>query len=72
MSELTPCNYCSLRDIKARAKELGEVVTLVPGGIGTQVFVHQEGDDLRDWSSEDPCGSNQVSEMAEIGNVCEC
>lgn len=28
MSELTPCNYCSLRVIKARAKKDGEKVTL--------------------------------------------
>ena len=28
MSELTPCNYCTLKHIRARAREDGEKVTL--------------------------------------------
>jgi len=42
MSELTQCNYCSLQRIRARAKREGKVVTLIPGGIGVDVFVHPE------------------------------
>lgn len=42
MSELTRCNFCVLRGIRARAKQEGKVVTLVPGGIGIDVFVHPE------------------------------
>lgn len=31
MSELTPCNLCTLRSIEAHAKRTGRVVTLVAG-----------------------------------------
>jgi hypothetical protein len=31
MSELTQCNYCSLRHIKAEAKREKKTVTLLPG-----------------------------------------
>lgn len=41
MSELTSCNFCNLRRIRARAKENGQKVTLRPGWEGGwDVFVH--------------------------------
>ncbi len=41
MSELTPCNYCSLRRIKARAKKKGNVVTTaVSTTRGKDILVH--------------------------------
>jgi hypothetical protein len=50
MSELTRCNYCSLREIKAQARKEKKKVTLLPGrtfgqhqggGIrGIDVYVH--------------------------------
>ena len=41
MSELTQCNYCSLRQIRQRAKKEGKKVTLLPGWRGGKdVFVH--------------------------------
>ena len=73
MSELTQCNYCSLQDIRARAKKEGKVVTVQAGGIGFKVFTHRR-DELRvPWppSGEDS-STNQVSEMMEIPNECEC
>jgi hypothetical protein len=36
MSELTPCNYCTLKSIKRRAEEGGMTVTLLNG----DVYVH--------------------------------
>jgi hypothetical protein len=31
MSELTTCNYCSLREVKARARKEKKKVTMLPG-----------------------------------------
>jgi hypothetical protein len=46
MSELTECNYCTLRRIKANAKKNGDVVTVRPGKFmsgfrGVDIFVHK-------------------------------
>jgi len=46
MSELTPCNYCTLKRIKEHAKENGLKVTLLTENWfdeltgGTSVYVH--------------------------------
>jgi len=44
MSELTPCNYCTLLRIKARAKKEGKKVTILPNTSsqlgGLNVYVH--------------------------------
>ena len=41
MSELTRCNYCSLKDIRARAEKSSRTVTVLLGSRGgTDVFVH--------------------------------
>ena len=73
MSELTQCNYCSLRLIRNDAKREGRVVTLKPGGIGTKVFVHRQGEALAPWIDGEPFGrSNQATEMTEIPDSCCC
>jgi hypothetical protein len=57
MSELTQCNYCSLREVRARARKEKKKVTLLPGrpleakyrpnGMrGIDVFVHPAKIDL--------------------------
>lgn len=48
MSESTPCNYCSLRSIRANANEHELRVTLLPSGFresgvsteGTDIYAH--------------------------------
>lgn len=40
MSELTPCNYCTLASIRQRAKARDMVVTLLPERGGFDVFMH--------------------------------
>lgn len=46
MSELTRCNYCTLRDIKRNAKIHGEVVTVRPAkGGGIEVATHKPDED---------------------------
>lgn len=44
MSELTPCNYCTLLRTKARAKKEGKVVTVIADTTtslgGLNVYVH--------------------------------
>lgn len=42
MSELTKCNYCTLRAIRAVAEKKGKTVT-VRGG---NVYVHDEGEEI--------------------------
>jgi len=43
MSELTICNYCTLRGIRAEAERRGKVVTLRRGWRGgTDVLVHDK------------------------------
>lgn len=43
MSELTPCNYCSLRKIKANAKKNGLLVLHEPHLGGTNIYTYVEG-----------------------------
>lgn len=73
LSELTPCNYCSLQSIKRRAKESGKVVTTKAGGIGIKVFAHAQGEELKPWPDDGPPdGCNQVSEMMALTDYCCC
>ena len=55
MSELTQCNYCSLQEVKARAKKNKMVVTLLAGhptfkGLpaGIDVYVHPKSVKIRE------------------------
>jgi hypothetical protein len=63
MSELTQCNHCSLRQIKAEAKREKKIVTLLPGrtlGIrggaqmrGIDVYVHPRSVKVRELRAHD-------------------
>lgn len=69
MSGLTPCNYCTLLDIRRRAREADKIVTVRAGS----VFVHKEGEAPVPWPEEGKdTKSNQVAWMAEIGASCDC
>lgn len=65
MSELTSCNYCTLRAIEARAKLRGLQVT----GMGQHVYVHPSGvekDQLK------PDGEYHVAWFMELTESCCC
>ena len=72
MSELTPCNYCSLSRIKQRADKKGWQVTTKPDGHGwTAVYVHPP--EIKDFPDDD----NEPSEyfaasMMRITDHCVC
>lgn len=58
MSELTPCNYCNLNRMQARAKREGKRVTILAGdfvemGGGKDVFVHPPDIDIKSLSKEE-------------------
>lgn len=85
MSDLTPCNYCNLRRIRARAKKEGKrVYTRLSGFMGgTDVFVVPRGEKLPpkeemvEPCDEYPNGNEAYSKyhvawMMEIGKRCEC
>lgn len=38
MSELTPCNFCSLRRLRRDVEARGNYVELAPGSIGTVAY----------------------------------
>lgn len=40
MSELTPCNHCTLENIRYRAEKKGLTVTLLSNRGGLDVYVH--------------------------------
>jgi len=78
MSELTPCNFCSLARVKARAKEEGKKVTVLAdakwGLGGYNVYVHPKSVKIADLpGGEDGARSEYRSSwMMEIGNKCGC
>jgi len=70
MSELTRCDHCSLEQIKYRARMEGRIITLRPGGIGTNVFAHFPATIIPpDATTEHP---NFVASMMSIGKRCGC
>jgi len=73
MSELTQCNFCSLRKIKRRATGEGKTVTLRQSSEGIKVFVHRKDEDLLPWNDDTPPEkSNQVSEFYGLSGGCVC
>lgn len=70
MSELTPCNYCSLRQIRKSAKRRGQRVSLrsqTDHGHwpkGQDVYLHPPG--------ERPAKKWWVGWLAEITDHCVC
>ena len=69
MSELTPCNYCNLRRIKADARATGKQVTVVAakpeyGFRGYDVFIHGAG--------EPPKEGKHVAWFMDLSEHCCC
>ena len=48
MSELTPCNCCSLEDIKVMAKKDNLKVTTLPYADGIECYAHPEKVDMEE------------------------
>ena len=85
MSELTQCNYCSLKQIKANARKKRMKVVLLPSSFmgGTDVFVvprHIPKAEIKRWKDCDAAPPNgdmfyrkyHVAWMMSIGDHCEC
>jgi len=75
MSELTQCNYCSLREIRARAKKEGNRVTLLTGWSGgTDVFVHPPSVTRKELLADQKKDIRKycVAWFMAIGDHCEC
>jgi len=68
MSEMTQCNYCTLRGIRAGAKIAGEHVYQRPGCGGVQIYVVPHGKKLitRDDSP------HWVAWFMELTTSCAC
>lgn len=73
MSELTPCNYCTLRRIKARAKKKDQRVTTTPaknsrGGIDILMYPRHLG--AKDARADRK--KYKVAWLMKITNKCCC
>lgn len=77
MSQITMCNYCALKHLRAKAEREGSVVTLkrsteLPMG-GTDVYLHP-----KDVSVEDLIRSSELHDkyfcawLMEIPDHCVC
>jgi len=75
MSELTPCNYCTLRRIRERAKVSGVRVTVLRdakwGLGGVNVYVHPVKVNVRKLREYDR-GKYRAAWFMEVGQSCEC
>lgn len=71
MSELTPCNYCSLRSIEARATRAGEYVTMRIEDGWTVVYVHPPGVVLAPIGQETP-DARKVASFLALSETCVC
>jgi hypothetical protein len=65
MSELTPCNYCSLKKIKIRAEKEGKIVTAV----GQDIYIHPPEVERKDLHEDGPYWA---AWMMEITDHCVC
>lgn len=74
MSELTPCNHCSLENIRYRAKKKGWNVTIKLDRYGwTDVYVHPPSvTDFPDHGHDDEWSQYQVASMMKITDHCVC
>lgn len=52
MSELTPCNHCTLKRIRRRAEKEGKKVTLVGNRGWTTAYVHPKDIDIKTLSAK--------------------
>jgi hypothetical protein len=70
MSELTPCNHCTLLAIRRQARKMGRKVTLCPSPLGTwengqDVYVHPR--NVKKMTKE-----YWIAWLAEIPEHCIC
>lgn len=73
MSELTPCNHCSLENIRYRAKKKGFIVTLKLDNHGwTSVYVHPPNAKLSESSDHGNWPEYQAASMMAITDHCVC
>jgi len=71
MSELTRCNYCTLADIKRRAKEGNKRVIQKwskPGGVDVYVLPK----DRKKYQHEEPPEASKVAWLAALTSHCVC
>ena len=74
MSELTPCNYCNLQEIKRNAKKKGFKVTKLSGDFGlggVDVFAHPKNVKI-DPKDEEQREKYFRAWMMEISDSCCC
>jgi len=74
MSELTRCNYCDMKMIKAKAKKDGARVYTRPSDFclgGFNVYVVPKGETL-DTTDPDDGGKHWVAWMMSIPDTCCC
>lgn len=73
MSEMTQCNRCRLKDIRKRAKDEKQRVTLIRDVIngGYEVYVHPRDVKIRDLSENDQ-KAYWVLWVKEITDTCIC
>lgn len=78
MSDLTPCNYCSLQSIKKRAKEKRQKVTVLynskwHSGQGCNVYVHPKNVKLQNIKEDSELHDKySVSWFMELSDKCCC
>lgn len=65
MSELTPCNYCSLKRLKASAEARGNEVILRLAHGGTNAYLVKKGEKVQP-------GDEPVAWFMELTNHCVC
>lgn len=64
MTAFDLCDHCQLQEIEDHAKTRGQVVTVLPGPLGTAVHVHREG--------EPPDEGNWVAWFITLSEHCSC
>ena len=78
MGELTRCNFCSLKDIRKRAKEKGGKISILNdarwGMGGKNVYRHPEGINIRNLpgGEDGERAKYRIAWMGEIPNSCQC
>lgn len=72
MSELTKCNYCSIKEIRERAKRKGWKVTTNKGwNNGVNVYVHPKGIKFSELSDDEKY-NHRVCWFQRLPDHCCC
>jgi len=76
MSELTQCNYCSLKAIRKKAEASGKKVTILQDAVwglgGSNVYLHPSNINIYDLGDEEKHAKYRIAWMQEIGYQCSC